>query len=274
MNIYDLKGQEFLQQNYPGNDGYGQVGAMGDRGDHGHSVHFTSYDLSNVEDRNKVLMLIHAGKELSNNEKYESSIIEYQSNDLIIDRYGEIYNYDGENSLEHFRSLFAPGNPINSLELSLYANDDTLPEYRALQPNPDYADKIYNRKACSPYIYHRHLYSKWVNGVWVELIANMVDGRESAYTYKFAVMLPDGETITKYTTANTCPIYINMRMLDACSTDENLKNAIAYHGIMNSGEYAQNAANAVLDYIRENCIYYVDAISESGEIFRKYNKNE
>ena len=46
MNSIDAKGYNFLQQNSPGNDGYGQIGLKGETGEDGNSVYFTPYILS------------------------------------------------------------------------------------------------------------------------------------------------------------------------------------------------------------------------------------
>ena len=49
MNSIDAKQYNFLQQNLPGNDGYGQIGVRGNTGIDGNSVYFTPYVMYSLD---------------------------------------------------------------------------------------------------------------------------------------------------------------------------------------------------------------------------------
>lgn len=280
MNSIDAKGNEFLQLNAPGNDGYGQEGSKGENGIDGNSVYFSSYEDASVP---RCAELILSGKELSNNPQYISDQVEYKTNDMIIDKNGHVYmlNVDTENNAVTFlrmHNIFSYGSAINSVECKLHINNITNSQYFYKVPNESYIGP-YNDNTGSPYIYHRDRYKGFYCGSWIVFNVSITD--LSDCLYKYVLMLPNGLKIENTTTTSEYQMFVDNRFLYGCLFEENptseedtLKQIGNYHNIEENNEYSYNFARALSQKIIDNCTAYVEVTDlVSHKVYRKYARN-
>lgn len=280
MNSIDAKGNEFLQLNAPGNDGYGQEGSKGENGIDGNSVYFSSYEDASVPECAELILL---GKELSNNPQYISNQVEYKTNDMIIDKSGHVYmlNVDTENNAVTFlrmHNIFSYGSAINSVECKLHISDIMNSQYFYKVPNESYIG-TYNDNTGSPYIYHRDRYKGFYCGSWIVFNVSITD--LSDCLYKYVLMLPNGLKIENTTTTSEYQMFVDNRFLYGCLFEENptaeedtLKQIGNYHSIEENNEYSYNFARALSQKIIDNCTAYVEVTDlVSRKVYRKYARN-
>lgn len=271
MNPYDLQRYMFLSKNKPGNDGYGQTGSKGKKGQSGNSVFFTPCDLSVEESVNICLERIAAGQELSDNADYKSAAVTYRNNDYILDSRARIYILrmeDGETSLEFLRDLYESSSPVADATCRTYV-DDSSTGLGFLQKNPAYLGE-YSKVSSSPYIYHRDRYSDVIPGVWVEFTLQLTaDADTQDYTYRYVLMLPDGRRVERYSGVPVCDMFVENRMLYGCDTSLG-ENAIGYRCIGDSSEYDEETAEKFRNEIMQNCTAYAEVMAVNGRIYRKY----
>ena len=193
MNSIDAKGYNFLQQNSPGNDGYGQIGLKGETGENGNSVYFTPYRLSGENnDYERCLTLINEGKELSNNLEYESKNVIYKTNDIIVDKLGNVYIIiinEGAFDIKFLNNIFTQGN-ITGSELICRLNavfTDSSSEYYYKKRNNNFLGE-YNSRTGSPYIYHRDRYQDKLCGGWLYFHVPTQDQEYLNFIYKYVAI--------------------------------------------------------------------------------------
>lgn len=291
MNSIDAKGYNFLQQNMPGNDGYGQKGIMGDTGGDGNSVYFTPYILTNEADSSACRDLILKGKELSNNPLYVNKHVEYKVNDIILDKLGNVYilKDKGDNSdLENFpfiifflSNIFERGSVTgNSLQCTVnYSENPESDYYYKKKYNDDFIG-AYTNKTGSPFIYHRDRYVSRLCGSWVTFNIPTIEQEFHDYLYKFVFVFPNGQKLEKQTHASSCEIFLDNRYFYSCglSDPDNQNGKVAalrtyanYHSNASTGEYDIYFTAALLAIFIEKCMAYVEITNkETNDVYRIY----
>lgn len=292
MDSIDAKGFKFLQQNNPGNDGYGQIGLKGETGKDGNSVYFTPYILS--KSYNECITLIKEGKELSNNPNYDSKRIIYKVNDLIVDKHGDVYilkswssiktdnvteEHDEPFKIEKLNNIFTQGNNINNLNCNLnVVFSDNKSEFYYKRQNDNYLGE-YNNISGSPYIYHRDRYQDTICGGWVSFSIPQKDQEYANYIYKYVLLLPNGQRIEKVTNTSSCIIFLDNRYFYTCRFDAMHENNITnflrskanYESIYNTKEYTPEFTYNLLTIGIEYCKAYVDVTNrDTHTVYRKY----
>lgn len=277
MNSIDAKGNEFLQLNAPGNDGYGQEGSKGENGTDGNSVYFSSYKDASVQE---CVNLILAGQELSNNPQYVSEHVEYKTNDVIIDKSGHVYmlNIDTDNNTVSYlrmHNIFSYGSAIDNVDCKLHVNNTANSEFYYKVPNENYIGE-YNDNTGSPYIYHRDRYKGFYCGSWIVFNVNTTE--LSDCLYKYVLMLPNGLKIENTTTTSKHQMFVDNRFLYGClfdeptsSEDPTLKEIGNYHSINENNEYGYNFTRALSQKIIDTCTAYVEVTDLiSHKVYRRY----
>jgi hypothetical protein len=252
MNSIDAKGYSFLQQNAPGNDGYGQIGIKGDSGSDGNSVYFTPYVLSTVEGRRECIARISNGEELSDNPQYSSNMVEYKVNDYILDKLGNVYILKswGNTSEEHeipfnityLNNIFSKGSVTgSSLQCILNISQDETSDYYYKKKYNDEFIGPYNKRTGSPYICHRDRYVSRLCGSWLYFTIPLSDQEYHDYIYKYVLVFPNGQRLEKMTKASSCEMFVDNRYFYGCrfseDVSEELQNLAAYHSIEENSEY-------------------------------------
>ena len=283
----DAKGYKFLQQNSPGNDGYGQKGIKGDTGDSGNSVYFTPYILSKDSQKAICEQLIIEGKELSDNPEYAAKNIEYKVNDLILDKLGDVYMlktwreedfYEGESpyNIAYLNNIFSVGS-ITGSSLNCVLNINfSEPEYEYYYKK--YNDSFigpYNNKSSSPYIYHRDRYKSRICGGWLSFAIPTSIQDYQNYLYKYVLMLPNGQRIEKISNTSSCEMFVDNRYFYSCRFSSEVNNELSelanYHSINNTGEYEPDFTRKLLTEAMPLCTAYVEITNrDSRKIYRIY----
>lgn len=286
MNSIDAKQYNFLQQNLPGNDGYGQIGVRGNTGIDGNSVYFTPYVMSTEQGMSQCRELIMAGKELSDNKFYDNKDVVYNTNDLIIDKLGDVYtlrfvdNPDAEtNEIEniiYLTNIFSEGSITgNALQCTLKCDEsaDSSSYYRG-QPNSACLGE-YDPKTCSPYIYHRDRYIGRLCGSWLYFSITIPESDYGNFIYKYTLLFPNGQRLEKMTENSTCEIFVDNRYVYSCRPSDSsiaeLFGTLSYNNVNNNQEYAYEFSNLIADYIVNECMAYVEiSDKESRNVYRVY----
>lgn len=290
-NLYsiELNGKEFLQKNLPGNDGYGQVGTCGLPGNMGNSIYYTAFDLSNESDMEACLSLINAGKELTNNEKYiKGKSIQYNNYDYIIDKNGIIFllqkNEESEFELSIFRNLFKKAKLIDHLTMYIDVNvDNPEQRYYYKQTNEDYIGKEFDTVTSSPYLYHRNSYNKNIYGFYIIFKVSLAvtaeesteenEARVDVSTFKYTLLLPNGQKLEAYYQGTEYPMFIDIRNLYGMAST--LYDGVCdseYVSINDNKEYSPETVASYANFVKNNCIPYVEAYTSTGKIYRKYKE--
>lgn len=270
MNSIDAKGNEFLQLNKPGNDGYGQQGLKGDTGKHGNSVYFSAYrNISDITD------LISNNKELSDNPNYPQQETQYKSNDCVIDSAGNVTMIkikSGNLSFIQMENLLSSGSFINYMQCHVKISNNPDSRYYYKIDNENYIGS-YNDNSASPYIYHRDRYNKNICGFWLNF--NIALDIESDYLFKYVIVLPNGIKIENIANTTTYEMFFDNRFLYGCffgnEDNESLKNTGNYHTIENNSEYSYEFTEELASKMT-NCTAYTEIIDKvSGKIYRVYS---
>lgn len=283
MYSIDAKQYNFLQQNSPGNDGYGQVGSKGDTGINGNSIYFTPYifkidGILNDECRT----LIAEGKELSDNDFYDKKDVTYKTNDLIIDKIGNVYtlHFDEDTGeLENaifLSNIFSQGSIIGNSLTCVIRCDESVDSsaYYKRQPNSEYLGE-YDTKTCSPYIYHRDRYIKRLCGSWVYFSVVIPESEYGDFIYKYTLLFPNGQKLERITENTSCELFVDNRYVYSCRPSDASLNeltlATSYVNINNSNEYEYEVSNLISNYIENECTAYVEITDkESRSVYRVY----
>lgn len=284
MNSIDAKGYNFLQQNSPGNDGYGQIGLKGETGEDGNSVYFTPYILSLSSNVGICDELIREGKELSDNPEYESKSVIYKVNDIIIDKLGDVYILKNWSSDEHdtlfnivyLNNIFTQGN-ITGSDLSCILNvvfTDPTSEYYYKKRNDNFLGE-YNGRTGSPHIYHRDRYQEKLCGGWISFSIPTADQEYRNFIYKYVIMLPNGQRIEKVTNASACDMFLDNRYFYSCrfsqEVNDELKSLANYKSINNTGEYEPEFTYKLLTEGVALCKAYVEITNRDSHLtYRLY----
>lgn len=280
MNSIDAKQYNFLQQNLPGNDAYGQTGAQGNTGIDGNSIYFTPYILNTVEGRNSCEELIKTGKELSNNEFYNNKNVTYKTNDLIIDKLGDVYilriadKSDSEEiileSIFYLNNIFSQGTITDSLQCILKCDEaEDSSVYFRKQPNNAYLGE-YDIKTSSPYFYHRDRYIKRLCGSWLYFSINVPESDYGNFIYKYTLLFPNGQKLEKLTENTSCEIFVDNRYIYSCRPS-NSTITILKQLFSSNKEYEYSFSKLIANYIAEECKAYVEiSDKESHNIYRVY----
>ena len=286
MNSIDAKQYNFLQQNLPGNDGYGQVGAKGDTGMDGNSIYFTPYILNTEQGMNECRKLILGGKELSDNKFYDGKVITYKTNDLIIDKLGDVYTLrftdnseETENEIEdiiYLNNIFSEssitGNPLQCT-LKCDENIDSSTYFKA-QPNEAYLGE-YDLKTCSPYIYHRDRYIRRLCGSWIYFSINIPESDYDNFIYKYNLLFPNGQKLEKISENTACEIFVDNRYVYSCRPSDSsiaeLTAALSFNSAEDSNEYEYEFSNLIANYITDKCVAYAEVSNkETRNVYRIY----
>lgn len=276
MDSIDAKGNEFLQLNAPGNDGYGQEGSKGENGIDGNSVYFSSFQDASVTE---CAELIRLGKELSDNPQYISREVTYKTNDIIIDKSGHVYMLKIDNDTVTFirmHNIFSYGSVISNASCAIRISDVPQTQYYYRVPNENYIGE-YNDNSASPYIYHRDRYKGFYCGSWLYFDVNIIES--SDYLYKYVLMLPNGLKIENTTTTSSHSMFVDNRMLYGCLFDtqvdsSTLKEIGNYHSIYENNEDGYDFTWALSEKIINECTAYVEVTDKvSSKVYRKYIRN-
>ena len=301
MNSIDAKGYKFLQQNKPGNDGYGQIGLKGESGEDGNSVYFTSYALNDRSNFEICKTLIKEGKELSNNPNYDSKNIVYKINDIILDKIGDVYilkswtdtnlnNNSEDNTIEHetpfnivkLNNIFAEGSITGSqlnCDLKIVFSD-TESEFYYKKHNDNYLGE-YNNKTGSPHIYHRDRYQSEICGGWLSFSLPNPEHEYYNFVYKYVLLLPNGQRIEKVTSTSSCIMFLDNRYFYSCRFNNEdttiidltnvLKEIVDYHSIQETGEYNPEFTYKLLTNGINLCKAYVEITNrDTHNVYRLY----
>ncbi len=282
MYSIDAKQYNFLQQNSPGNDGYGQIGSKGDTGINGNSVYFTPYILKadgvlNDDCRD----LIEEGKELSDNDFYDKKDVTYKTNDLIIDKIGNVYTLrfsESTGELENvifLSNIFSQGSITGNL-LTCNIKCEAAPDSSAYfkYPNSAFLGE-YDTKTCSPYIYHRDRYVGRLCGSWVYFSIAIPESDYGNFIYKYTLLFPNGQRLEKMTENTSCEVFVDNRYVYSCRPSDasisELSLALNYTNVGNNGEYDYEFSSLISNYIENECIAYVEITDkESRNVYRIY----
>ncbi len=289
MNSIDAKGYKFLQQNLPGNDGYGQIGLRGDAGRDGNSVYFTPYVLSTDEGMAECVRLLMEEKELSNNPRYESSHIEYKVNDIILDKLGDVYilkTRKGETAgsnlpftIAYLNNIFSQGSITGSvLQCKLNLSADSSSDFYYRKKYNDSFIGRYNNSSGSPYIYHRDRYVSRICGAWLYFTIPVLEQNYGNYIFKYVLLLPNGQRLEKVTETTSCEMFIDNRYFYGCrfpdETMNELRNIAGYHSIEDNKEYEFPFTYALVSCYTDLCKAYVDITNkDTHRIYRIYADN-
>lgn len=285
MNSIDAKGYNFLQQNSPGNDGYGQIGLKGETGENGNSVYFTPYRLSsddpeNPADTSICLELIREGKELSNNSEYESKDITYKVNDLILDKLGNVYILNSAGELRKINNIFTQGSIAGTLTCTAHAIfSDPSDEYYYQKQNYNFLGE-YNSKTGSPYIYHRDRYQNKLCGSWIHFSISIPENEQLFFNniYKYVILLPNGQKVEKVSNNSSCTIFLDNRYFYSCrfsdTINTRLKTIANYLSIGENNEYEPEFTYELITNGLPLCKTYVEITNRDTHItYRIYADN-
>lgn len=222
-------GDSFLPEYLPGIIGYGQNGAPGNKGEDAPSVYYASYDLNNKTDMKSVKKRILNNQQLSNNITLPNDN-EYKVNDLIIDRSATFYKITVLNKVDVTiercaNSIASNYSPITTSFCGFNVKCSTSflksSTRKWLQPNPNY-DPTLARLNYSPKIYHHNRLEEKVYGNFITFNLIQTPNHDiSKYTYKFVLVLPNGQTFEYYSDSNACTIFLENKILFGCfSTNE------------------------------------------------------
>ena len=287
MNSIDAKGYRFLQQNLPGNDGYGQDGFIGDTGNSGNSVYFTPFILNTTEGMNKCVEYILDKKELSDNPLYEGKAVEYKINDIILDKLGNVYilkaytEYTDNTtervlpfSIEYLNNVFTQGSITGSyLQCVLNISPEETSEYYYKKKYNDSFIGGYNIYTGSPYIYHRDRYVSRICGAWLCFNIPLPDQDYHNYIYKYVLLLPNGQRVENITNTSSFEMFVDCRYFYGCFFDnaDNLRDLAAYHSINNTQEYSYEFVYALIMTGINKCKAYVEITNaDTHNIYRIY----
>lgn len=287
MNSIDAKGYNFLQQNLPGNDGYGQIGPKGDDGRNGNSVYFTPY-IMDSDEIDIVKRHIIEGIELSDNPRYTAKQVEYKVNDLIVDKLGNVYILKTKKSDEatdeefmfdivFLNNVFSRGSLTgNTLQCVLNYNfTDEESEYYYKKKYNDSFIGPYNTNSGSPYIYHRDRYFSRICGCWLSFAVPMPDTEYRDYIYKYVFLLPNGQRIEKVTGTSSCEMFIDNRYFYGCKlpepVTEALRDILAYRSISDNNEHEPEFTYTLFESIAGECKAYVEITNkDTHNVYRIY----
>lgn len=286
MNSIDAKGYNFLQQNAPGNDGYGQIGIKGDTGSNGNSIYFTPYVLSTPEGMRACIDHILEGKELSDNPLYESADVTYKVNDYILDKLGNVYilkTWKGEAddeelpfSIVYLNNIFSKGSVTGStLQCILNMSPNESSDYYYKKKYNDDFIGPYNTKTGSPYIYHRDRYVSRLCGSWLYFTIPLSDQEYHDYIYKYVLLFPNGQRLEKVTKTSSCEMFVDNRYFYSCrfsdEVTEELINLAAYHSIEENDEYSFPFTYSLVSNGISMCKAYVEITNkDTHSIYRVY----
>ncbi len=279
-------GDSFLPDYLPGIIGYGQNGAPGNKGENTPSIYYASYDLENKEDLRLAKKRILNKQQLSNNKTLDNDN-DYKINDIIVDKTGTFYKISKINKIDVSIDKCANNSSSKYSEITTTFSGFNVrcstsflksSERKWIRENP-YYDTSLIRLNYSPKLYHHNRLEKYIygNSITFNLIPRQGENIDK-FTYKFVLVLPNGQTFDYYSEQNVCTIFLENKLLFGCfSTNEwqnlmnfnttDLKETALSKLIATEEELDIGSVTGVLgDYTKIDPITYVnDELSERGK---------
>lgn len=297
---FAYNGENVIPTYMPGVPSYGQEGSRGNTGDRGSSVYYTSYTFP--EDIVKCNTKIQEKKSLSNNID-EDNYNEYMEGDLVIDSLGNIYKIkliDGELAISYDMDVHDSTNIGGEIFKNFRCKVITSLSSTGQRSSHKEIDRDYNLLAqySSPMLYHSEVFKHTVYGNWISFSIKKIVESDDIFSYKFSLILPNGEVLSTLTYNNEAEIFIENRYLYGCfgcadffiDSDDlvnflgpdiayriknnSVDNLIDYRFFLMNNESSVYASVLISCYIYKYCTAFVEIYnSNTGKVYR-YDLNE